>query len=330
MHARSLSARALLTLLVVVLAFSLSACTLASTDGESGGIALSEPAVAPSYDMDESIARDQASGMSPDELAKESYGTGTDAADVPAADRLVVLTAGLRIDVDDVESAADTIRSSAQDIGGIVTNVQISSEDEIPVYRYDAVGSLADGAALSGYITVRVPSESYDAFLLAVRDVGSVIRQSESEQDVTQEHIDLSARLLNLQAQEQRLREFNDQAKNVEELLQIEQELTRVRAEIDSLSGQLAYLERQAAMSVVTIELVGPRPVVRPQGENWGFTDALTQSVRAFVGTINVMIVLAGALLPVAIAVLVLAFVIRAIVRSRRKTPSSAEEIAEP
>lgn len=329
MHARSLSARALLTLLVVILAFSLSACTLASTDGESGGIALSEPAVAPSFDMDESIARDTASGMSPDELAKESYGTGTDAASVPAADRLVVLTAGLRIDVDDVESAADTIRSSAQDIGGIVTNVQISSEDEIPVYRYDAVGSLADGAALSGYITVRVPSESYDAFLLAVRDVGSVVRQSESEQDVTQEHIDLSARLLNLQAQEQRLREFNDQAKNVEELLQIEQELTRVRAEIDSLSGQVAYLERQAAMSVVTIELVGPRPVVRPQGENWGFTDALTQSVRAFVGTINVMIVLAGALLPVAIVVLVLAFVIRAIVRSRRKTPSSAEEIAE-
>ncbi len=327
MFARTLSARIPLIVLTGVLAMSLGACSLVSTAGESTDVTMSEPASAPTLDMSEGIAQDQAREMSADDAAN-SYGSG-DAAGVPAADRLIVLTAGLRVNVDDVESAADQVRESAKSLGGMVTNVQMSTEDDIPVYRYDAVGSLADGAALSGYITVRVPSESYDEFLDSVREIGEVVRQSESEQDVTQEHIDLSARLTNLQAQEERLREFNKQAQNVEELLAVERELTRVRAEIDSLTGQVEYLERQAAMSVVTIELVGPQPVVRPQGENWGVGEALTQSVRAFVSSINAMIILAGALLPVALVALALFFVIRALMRRKRKASLPAEETVE-
>ncbi len=258
--------------------------------------------------------------------AVEPYAGGQDAATIPAQDRMIVRTAGVRIDVDDVEAALKEVRAQASAVDGIVTDVQLSSQEDIPVYRYEAQGSLADGAALSGYVTVRVPADSYDAFLDSVRGIGEVVRQSESESDVTQQHIDLQAQLDNLKAQETRLREFFDQAKSVEDLLSIEQELTRVRSQIDSLEAQIAYLERQASMSTVTIELVGPVSVVRPQGEDWGFVRALTTAVRAFVGTINVLIVVFGGLLPVMILGLIAFYIVRFFVRKRRAKTLPAEE----
>jgi hypothetical protein len=150
------------------------------------------------------------------------------------------------------------------------------------------------------------------------------LRESENESDVTQQHIDLSARLKNLQATEERLREFFDKAKNVTEMLAIEQELSRVRGDIEAMQAEIAYLERQAALSTVTVELVGPTPVVRPTGEDWGFVAALTQAVRGFVNTINGIIVLAGVLAPVILLGIVAFYLIRTVVRRRRTTSGSA------
>lgn len=328
MHTNARLKHLLLIALTVAVALSLGGCGTTETASSDEALSGAAPAMAPSFDGEQRAAGDVAveSLTAPEEMY--SYGAGIDAAEVPVADRLVVLTAGLRVNVDDVTAAAEDIRMKVETLGGAITSVQMSSEEDVPIYRYDAQGSLADGAALSGYITARVPADAYEEFLKQIEGVGEIVRQSESEQDVTQEHIDLSARLSNLQAQESRLRDFTGQAKNVEELLAVEQELTRVRAEIDSLTGQVAYLERQAAMSTVTIELVGPRPVVRPAGQSWGFTEALTQSVRAFVSSVNGIIVFAGAIMPVVLIAIVVFLIARAIVRRRRAKAATVDEQA--
>ncbi len=262
-----------------------------------------------------------------DSAAGEPYATGQDAAAVPQADRLVVLTAGLRLNVDDVEQAVDDVRAQAAEAGGMITDVQVSTDVDVPVYRYDAQGTLSDGAALSGWITARVPADAYTQFVDSVKDLGEIVRVSESESDVTQQHIDLQAQLDNLTAQEQQLRAFFEQAVNVEELLAIEQELTRVRSEIDSLEAQITYLERQAAMSTVTIELIGPQPVVSPQGESWGFVEAVTSGIRGAAGVIRFAIAFIIATSPIWILALVTGLVIWVIVRRRRssRTPQEPE-----
>ena len=252
------------------------------------------------------------------DLSSASIGAGPDAVDVPTDERFIIRTVGLRVKVDDVETAVDSLRTEVERIGGIVTGLQVSTDDETPIFRYDALGSLGDGAPLKGYITVRVPAGELADFLETVDGLGDVLRHSSDEADVTQEHIDLSARLENLNSQEQRLREFFDRAETVEEMLDIERELGRVRGDIESLTAQIAYLERQAAMAMVTIELTGAEPVIRPSGTDWGFVDAITTGVRGLVGTINAMIIVAMSALPLVAVALLVWLIVRAVVRRRR------------
>ena len=251
----------------------------------------------------------------------------SDAASVPSEDRLVIRNYGMRVEVETVETSIDDIRALTDAAGGTITALNVSTDVDGPVYRYEAEGTLSDGAPLAAYMTVRVPAEKLDGFIADIADLGKVLREYASEQDVTQEHVDLSARLANLQAQEERLRSFFEQATKVEEMLAIEAELGRVRGEIESMQAQIDYLERQAAMATLTIELTEPKAVVRPSGESWGFVESLTTSIRAFVGTINAMIIFSGAILPIAVLALVAFFVIRAVVRRRsRKTGDDPTE----
>jgi len=325
-------ALALVTLLLLAIV-GLSGCGLVQTGGESSRDDSGSVTVAP----DMAVSPPVEMGGAKDAASTEEYaqspgaqsapgGSGTDASTVPPADRLVVRTVDLRLKVDEVEETADQIRTAAEKRKGMVVDYQVSTDAGVPVYRPYAEGSvLADGAALSGYITVRVPADQLESFTSEVAALGTVLRQAENEQDVTQEHIDLEARLVNLQATEARLRQFYDEAKNVTEMLAIEQELTRVRGDIESLQAQIAYLERQAAMSTVTVELTGPEPIVEPAGEDWGFASALRQAVRGFIGTINALIVLLGTLAPVIAIAIIAYFAIRALMRRRRVDAADAE-----
>jgi len=317
---------AIVTALLLV-GIALTGCGLVPTEEAStrdaGSVAVSpDMAVAPPVAMEG--AKDAATT---DEYAQSPIaqsvpsGSGTDASTVPPADRLVVRTVDLRLKVDEVEASAEQIRKAAEKRKGIVVDYQVSTDAGVPIYRPYIEGSaLSDGAALSGYVTVRVPADQLQSFTDEVSGMGKILRQAENEQDVTQEHVDLEARLVNLRATEARLRQFYDKAKNVTEMLAIEQELTRVRGDIESLQAQIAYLERQAAMSTVTIELTGPEPIVEPAGEDWGFVASLRQAVRGFIGTINMLIVLLGTLAPLIVLGLAAFFAIRAIVRRRRAT----------
>lgn len=292
--------------------------------GDSGVVRGVTPSAVEEYDL---ATKDSLAAQQPEYSGVAvPPGSGEDASTVPADQRLVVRTVEMRVEVDDVEKSVTAIRKSVETRKGIVTDLQVSTDENVPIYRpYVEGSSAADGAPLSGYVTVRVPADTLEAFIAETGKLGKVVRQAENESDVTQQHIDLAARLKNLQATETQLRDFFGKAKNVTEMLAIQQELTRIRGEIEAMQAEMAYLERQAAMSTVTVELIGPAPVVRPQGEDWGFRDALTRSVRSFVDTINMLIVLAGAIAPIALIALGVFVIVRHFVRKRRTISPEAE-----
>lgn len=247
---------------------------------------------------------------------------GDVATTVEAGDRLVVRTRSMRLQVKSTADAVDRIRTLVKDHDGVITDLQVATDTDEYVYRYDESG-IASDMPLRGWVTVRVPADKLDAFAEAVAALGTVKSQSEGSEDVTQQHVDLSARLENLKAEEARLREFFDAAKNVTEMLAIEQELSRVRGEIESLDAQIKYLERQAAMATVTIELVEDKPVVRPEGESWGFLEAITEGVRGAARVLTAAVTVLIASSPIWLVGLVVFFVVRASVR-RRKARSAA------
>ncbi len=311
--------------LVALAAFALTGCGVWSgSDDSDGSLSVVPGKDSAVFDMP---AEDRTMAGAPDMAEVDpapGTGAGPDASQVPADERYIIRTVGVRVQVDDVEPAVESVRGEVERVGGVVTAVQVSTDESLPIYRWEAMGSLADGAPLRGFVTARVPVDQVDAFLEAVSGLGAVTHQSADESDVTQEHIDLSARLANLEAQETRLREFFDRAENVEDMLGIERELGRVRGEIESITARIAFLERQSAMATVTVELAGRPSIVSPGGSDWGFIDALTRGVRGFVRTINGMIELTMSALPLVIVAALAWLVVRALVRRRRSRDGTA------
>ena len=109
-----------------------------------------------------------------------------------------------------------------------------------------------------------------------------------------QEYIDLSARLTNAKATEAQYRALLDRAVNVEEILSIYDSLGRVRSEIDQLEGRITYLERTAAMSLISVRL---EPSGSPQGivkVGWSLVEVAKSALRGIVifgqGLANVLV----------------------------------------
>lgn len=104
--------------------------------------------------------------------------------------------------------------------------------------------------------TVRIPSENFTPFLEGVAEgVDYFDQRTVSSKDVTEEFVDLQARLKAKRELENRYIEILQKAQNVKEILEIERELSNIREEIEAKQGRLEYLKSRVAMSTVTIEV---------------------------------------------------------------------------
>lgn len=305
---------ALIAAALVALLLSTAGCGLVAQQSTDEGVSVLPSPAMPEEGRDLSGAPSSDGGG----VKGEAYSPAGDVAgNVADADRLVIRVKTLRVEVKDVAASVESVRQTATKFDGVITALQIASAVDGPIYRYDeAIGT--QSGALSGYVTVRVPVEDFEAFVADVAKLGTVRSQSESSDDVTQQHVDLSARLKNLQAEEIRLRDFFDAAKDVNDMLAVERELARVRGEIESLDAQVSYLERQAAMATVTIELTEPSSIVSPGGDDWGFRDAVTAGIRGAAQVLKVLIVVLITVAPYALVGLLAFFGIRALIRARR------------
>lgn len=305
-------------LAAVVVALTLSLVACASSSPESGTEDMATSNLAPARDGGAAFPEQEAGGDGDEQ-----------------GEPLIIRTKTMRLEVDSTTDTVEELRDLTRAYEGTVSNMRIASGDEW-VYHYDEAGNIVgDGAAVRGWVTVKVPTASYEDFVSDVAELGKIIFQSESTDDVTQQHVDMSARLENLRAQEQRLREFFEAAADVEDMLAVEQQLGRVRGEIESLDAQITYLERQAAMATVSVELTEPDALVEPPGQSWGFLDAIRDGVRGAVGVLTGALTVIIATSPIWILGLIAFFPVRARIRRRRaaaatpppgpESPSSGE-----
>ncbi|MDW7730994.1 MAG: DUF4349 domain-containing protein [Methanolobus sp.] len=220
-----------------------------------------------------------------------------------SVERKTITTVEMSIEVNDAASTIETITEAAVAAGGYVSSSSVYD------LNYDS------NTRKEGYITVRVPESDYPEFLTMVEGLGELNSKSVSGQDVTEEYIDISARLGNLEKQEVRLSEILNMSTTVEEVLSVEKELERVRGEIDSLTGRLEYLDNRLEFTTINIRVTEPRPI----SHSWGLRDALSESVQGFISMVNALIVLAGYLLPIVIVLTLLGGVVIGVRRMVRK-----------
>jgi hypothetical protein len=227
-----MSQKKLIALFVLVLA--LVAC------GGQASYDESVPAAAP---MEREVAFEEA----PMDVGEAAFRDTAVANNVATAqtglpqERLIIRTADLSIVVPDTDVALAAIGRMAEENGGWVVNSS--------VYQYSET-------AKTGNITVRVPAEGFVSATEAIKALATAVQQeSITGQDVTEEFVDLTARLGNLEATADRVRAFLDETRNVEEALSVNQELSRLEGEIEVIKGRMQYLSQSAAFSTITVNL---------------------------------------------------------------------------
>ena len=110
-----------------------------------------------------------------------------------------------------------------------------------------------------------VPVDEFERSLRRLRELAvRVLDENASGEDVSDEYVDLESRLKNLEATRDRIRQFLEQAKTVEEALKVNEQLSKVEEEIETVQGRMNYLSDRAAFSTITVNLEPELPELTP------------------------------------------------------------------
>jgi predicted nucleic acid-binding Zn-ribbon protein len=276
---KSLKKNIAISLLVIFALFLFGCGASKSYDtsmGESGSAAnqaMTEEAVAPEAPQEASSSF----------MMEEAY-----AAQGEVTEQKIIRHADLNLKVNQAQKAVGEIEKKTEQVRGFIASSSQSKNQQ---------------DKLRVNMTLRIPAESFTDFMSFLEGLGNVEHRRVYTDDVTQQYIDLSAKVDSLTIQEKRLQEILSKASKIEDLLRIEQEIARVRGEIDSYTGQLRYLTNKVDYS--TIELTLQETTIDQEALNLGNIDGTWgRSQRAFISSINQLLHMLSSLVVAGFALL--------------------------
>ena len=151
--------------------------------------------------------------------------------------RIIIREVDMSLVVDEIQGTVDEIAELAENAGGWVVDS-------------------GRWSLHSGSISIRVPADMLDDTIEELRDLAIKVQaENTTSRDVTDEYVDLGARLTNQQATQKALLSLLERATNVEAALEVQRDLTRVQEEVERLSGRIKFLEESSAFSIIRVNL---------------------------------------------------------------------------
>ena len=257
--------------LVLVLLVALSGC---SREGASSNVTSDSPVskgrVAASEERVESTKPTYTQPALPNaEVQKVSLNEAdTAAASAEAADRKIIRNANLTMEVDSTTDTQHKVTTIAEAHGGfVVTSEAKQRESNDPAQR-----------TLDIKLVVRVPSNQFGR---AFDDIKKLAANTPSEnvtsQDVTEEFIDLEARIKTQKALEVQFLEIMRQANKISDALEVQRQIAEVRTDIEKLEGRKRFLENRSSLSTINVNIQRPKPVITVT--ETGFRQSLREAV---------------------------------------------------
>jgi hypothetical protein len=197
-------------------------------------------------------------------------------ASAPAPIRMIIRTAQVNLIVADTAAALEKLTAVIEANGGYLSGSKTWRE----------------GEQLRATLSVRVPANRLNATLAAVRLLAVRVQsESISGEDVTQEYVDLSARMRNLEAAEVELRQLlatvRQRTNKASEIMEVYEQLTKIRGEIEQAKGRLQYLSQMTAYSTINLDLTPDalaKPIIEP---GWQPRAIARDAGRALVATLQ-------------------------------------------
>lgn len=198
---------------------------------------------------------------------------GNDIAPTDSVDRMVIKESTMSLMVKDVAESIKTIQIAAEKSGGYLINSHLSKPQE----------------SGSGSISVRVPESKLADTLAEFRKAGlRVVDEYIAGIDVTDQYVDLEARLATLNKTKAKFEQILEQAVQVQDLLNVQRELVNLQQQIDSIKGQQQYLSQSAKLSKVTVYLSTDEfSLPYSPADPWRPNVVFKLAVRSLVGTLR-------------------------------------------
>ena len=193
--------------------------------------------------------------------------------------RKVVQTISMEITVVSIQDSIDTIHGATIENNGFIISSEIRD----------------DRGKTYGFISIRIPRSNTDVLSNIIRDISEkIIRENLYSNDVTDQYSDLSARINNMKVAEQTyLRLFNE-AKSIEDMVNIQEKINEIRWNIENLEGQINYIDSTTSTTLINVSLQqssDQQPIIN---EKWKPFDTLKDSLRDLVeftqGFANILI----------------------------------------
>lgn len=233
-------------------------------------------------------------------------------------ERKIIRDAEMTLEVESPEESQNKITTIAESNGGFVIESQRKMSD--------AKATKTDIVAM----TVRIPAARFDESLAEIRKTASrLIVEDVKGQDVTEEFIDIEARLKAQKALEAQFLEIMKQAKTVEEALNVQREIAEVRGGIEKIEGRKRFLENQSEFSTLKIRLQASTAFSpNSSGFFYELSQAFTRGFDVALGFILILLTIVIGLLPFLIfIVLPIYLVIRYFLRKSKKPPLASEVV---
>ena len=166
---------------------------------------------------------------------------------------MIVKNADVKLQVEDTDTAIDRSTQIVGDVGGYIISSRVWYQDSNGTnYKYAT-------------ISMGVPVDQFETAMRRLRGLAlRVLDENASGQDVTSEFVDLQSQLGNIEATRDRIRSFLDNAKTVDESLQINAQLTDIEGQIEKVKGRMTYLTGRSSYSTITVNLEPKLPDLTP------------------------------------------------------------------
>ena len=241
----------------------------------------------PSQRFDASVPQQQETAQRPAATAKTETYSVADAtqtekvslnevdkaeATAEAADRKIIRNADITIEVPSTTDAQHQVTSIAESHGGFVVTSEAKQRDSNdPSQR-----------TLDIKLVVRVPSNQFgNAFDEIKKLAGNTPAEQVTSQDVTEDFIDLEARIKTQKALEVQFLDIMRQAHKIEDALEVQRQIAEVRTEIEKLEGRKRFLENRSSLSTINVNIQTPKPVITVTQSGFGHSlrEAVSDSV---------------------------------------------------
>ena len=257
--------------LTLALALGLTGCGASDSAMISTNSMKSEASIEYSGSMDYAVTEEM--------MESGALSSGTEAAQIEETDRKLIKTVNMTVETKEFDAVLHSLNEQIKACGGYVENMNTYNGS-----IYDSWRSSRDAS-----MTIRIPVENLETFLDTVTDISNVIRRSDKVEDVTLTYVDLQSHKEALQTEQTRLLELLEKAESVEDIITIEERLSGVRYQIESMESQLRTYDNKITYSTVNLEIEEVQELTPVEEETvWqrisgGFVESLHSVADGFV-----------------------------------------------